>query len=285
MSFSVIQASHRAHRDVLAAVPETWPTAQVAAFFTTPQPELTLHDEQLATPAGVAGRRGRPDGSYGTARARLDVTKLPSPPGPATLRHRAPIDGQALRVLDPGVMLWRIHHTIGPHVLAWNALRFYGPAAGRFDPQPPSAGPSAERGVMYAAVEQVAVTVAEVFQRTRRVDVTAGGPWLTGLHLNRPVSLLDLSGGWPTQAGASQTLCSGPGPRAQAWARAITDAWPDLEGLWYPSAMLGGGHCVALWTPAADVLPTEPARSMPLAHPAFWDPLAMICEQIGYRLG
>ncbi len=212
------------------------------------------------------------------------MSKLPNPPDPAPLRKRAPI-GRALHTLGQRVTLWRIHHTVGAHVLAWNQLRRYGPAAGRFDPHPLPPGATSSLGVLYLAAERVEIAVAEVFQRTRRVDVTAGGPWLTGLRLTRPVRLLDLTGTWPTRAGASQTLCSGPRPRAQAWARTIAQAWPDLEGVWYPASMLGGGHCAALWAPAADALPDTPALAVPLAHPSLWGPLAVTCQRIGYRLG
>jgi hypothetical protein len=212
------------------------------------------------------------------------VTTLPRPPDADTLRARAPLD-RALRSVGSRVVLWRIHDTIGQHVLAWNQLRRYGPAGGRFDPQPLPPGSESGLGVLYLAAERVDVALAEAFQRTRRVDVTAGGPWLTGLRLTRSVRLLDLAGGWPTRAGASQALCSGPRPRAQAWARAITQAWPELDGVWYPSSMLGGGHCVSLWSPAADALPPTPMLSVPLSHPALWGPLALICERIGYRLG
>lgn len=212
------------------------------------------------------------------------MTKLPDPPDPATLRDRAPI-GRTLRTLGSRLVLWRIHNTVGEYVLAWNELRHHGPAGGRFDPQPPPPGSTADLGVLYVAAERVDTAVAEVFQRTRRVDVTAGGPWLTGMRLTRSVRLLDLTGEWPTRAGASQALCSGPRPRAQAWARTIAQAWPDLEGVWYSSSMLGGGNCAALWTPAANALPPNPVLSVPLSHPALWGPLAVICERIGYRLG
>lgn len=212
------------------------------------------------------------------------MSKLPDPPDAATLRDRAPIE-HALHTVGPRATLWRIHNTVGDHVLAWNQLRRYGPASGRFDPQPLPPRAESEVGVLYVAAERVEVAVAEVFQRTRRVDVTAGGPWLTGMRLTRPVRLLDLSGSWPTRAGASQALCSGPRPRAQAWARTIAQAWPGLDGLWYPSSMLGGGYCAALWTPAANALPDTPVLSVPLAHPGLWAPLAVICKRIGYRLG
>lgn len=211
------------------------------------------------------------------------MSKLPNPPDPATLRHRAPI-AHALHTLETRVTLWRVHYTVGAHVLAWNQLRRYGPASGRFDPQPPPPSSESGLGVLYLAAERVDVALAETFQRTRRVDVNAGGPWLTGMRLTRPVRLLDLSGSWPTRAGASQTLCSGPRPRAQAWARTIAQAWPDLDGLWYPSSMLGGGCCAALWTPGTDAVPPTPLLSVPLAHPALWGPLAEACERIGYRL-
>lgn len=211
------------------------------------------------------------------------MTKLPDPPDFDTLRSRAPI-GSAVRTVGTETTLWRVHNTLGPHVLPWNRLRRYGPAGGRFDPQPPPPGDTSGRGVLYVAAERIDTAIAEVYQRTRRVDVTAAGPWLTGMRLTRSVRLLDLSGAWPTRAGASQALCSGPRPRAQAWACAIADAWPDLDGVWYPSSMLGGRYRAALWSPAEGALPDHPVLSVPLAHPALWGPLALVCEQIGYRL-
>lgn len=212
------------------------------------------------------------------------MTKLPDLPPPDILRERAPVE-TSLHFLGPDTVLWRIHATAGSHVVGWNRLRHYGPAAGRFDPQRPPAGQSPRRGVLYLAAERVEVAVAETFQRTRRVDVTAGSPWLTGMRLTRQVGLLDLCGTWPTRAGASQALSSGPHARAQAWARAITEAWPALEGLWYPSSMRGGGRCVALWAPATDALPESPEVSVPLSHPGVWGSLALACERLGYLLG
>lgn len=103
--------------------------------------------------------------------------------------------------------------------------------------------------------------------------------------VTRPVELLDLTGAWATRAGASQLISSGPRPRAQKWARQIAAAWPQMDGVWYRSSMLGGGYCAALWSPAADAMPNRPVLSVPLSHAALWRPLALICEQIGYRLG
>lgn len=211
------------------------------------------------------------------------MVKLPRPPEPAQLATRAPLDG-ALHTVGTQLTLWRIHYTLGEHVLRWNQPRTWGPARGRFDPHhlPPALDPS--RSVLYLG-DQIPVVLAELFQHTRRVDLTAGGPWLTGLRLTRPMSLLDVTGLWPTRAGASQAIASGPRPQAQAWARVIADTWPDLDGIWYRSSMHGPGHCAALWQPAEDALPTAPLLSIPLAHPALWNALALACEQLGYRLG
>lgn len=211
------------------------------------------------------------------------MVKLPRPPEPAELAARAPLAG-ALHLVGTDLTLWRIHCTLGANVLAWNQPRRWGPARGRFDPHhlPPGVDPS--RSVHYVG-DQIPVVLAEVFQHTRRVDVTAGGPWLSGLRLTRAVSLLDLTGLWPTRAGASQAITSGPRPQAQAWARVIADTWPDLDGLWYGSSMHGPGHCASLWAPATDAIPPTPLVSAPLAHPALWNPLARACEELGYRLG
>jgi hypothetical protein len=211
------------------------------------------------------------------------VSKLPEPPSAQALRERAPLNG-ALHTLDTDAVLWRIHPTVGEHVLPWNELRHWGPAAGRFDPHNVPPGHDPAHGVLYVAAAQVGVAVTEAFQRTRRVDVTAGGPWLTGLQLTRPLALLDLTGPWATRAGASQAISTGPRPRAQRWARVIAAAWPALDGIWYRSSMLGGGRCAAVWTLAADAIPARPLLSMPLSHPALWGPLAVICERVGYRL-
>lgn len=47
-------------RVVLAAVPKAWPPAQVAAFMTTPQPELAMRAELPETPAAWLAAGGDP---------------------------------------------------------------------------------------------------------------------------------------------------------------------------------------------------------------------------------
>jgi RES domain-containing protein len=181
-------------------------------------------------------------------------------------------------------VLWRVHRTSGAHVVPWNALRHYGPVAScRFDPQPPPPRADQAEGVTYLAIS-AQTALAEAFQTRRLVDRHLGAPALVGLRLTRPVRLLDLSRTWPTRAGASQAISSGRRDLAQAWARRLREAFPELEGVWYPSSMDGGGWCVALWTPAADALPAAPVLSRPLADPALADRLAATAARLGYRL-
>ena len=209
------------------------------------------------------------------------MPKFPDPPTAEALRSLG-LHAEDVVAVAPHSILWRIHRTTGLHVAAWNALRYFGPVDGmRFEPHDPP--PHAQtKGVFYAALD-VRTCVAEVFQRGRTVDRHDGNPYLTGMRLTRTVRLLDLSGSWPTRAGASQAINSGPRPRASAWARTIRAAY-DVDGLWYPSSMRGGGLCVALFDTAADALPVSPTVSVPLAHPALANPLAAYAGDLGYAL-
>ena len=60
---------------------------------------------------------------------------LPGPPPPHVLRSLG-IDHGETRAIDINEIWWRIHRTEGEHVLAWNALRTFGPVL-RFDPPSP----------------------------------------------------------------------------------------------------------------------------------------------------
>ncbi|MGI8536123.1 MAG: RES family NAD+ phosphorylase [Mycobacteriales bacterium] len=181
-------------------------------------------------------------------------------------------------------MLWRVHRTTGPHLTAWNALRHVGPVATcRYDPHEPPTGPGKSEGVAYLAAT-VRTALAEAFQARRLFDRHTGAPSLIGMRLTRTVQLLDLSRSWPTRAGASQAISSGRRDTARAWARAIRGAFPNLDGLWYPSSMDGGSACLTLWTPAADALPAAPVLSRPLTDPSLADRLAGAADRLGYRM-
>jgi RES domain-containing protein len=211
------------------------------------------------------------------------VPKFPAPPDPFTLAARAPIGPPDLQRLEPAALLWRVHRTTGAPVSRWDELRTFGPTDARFDPHPLPASDHPGSGVIYLA-DMVVAALAEAFQLRRAIDRHTDTPYLIGLRLARSVELLDLGGGWPTRAGASQLMNAGPRGRARSWARAIKEAWPDLGGLAYPSSMYGGARCFALWEPAADALPSRPAVSMPLDNPALLGPLKQAADQLGYRL-
>lgn len=126
--------------------------------------------------------------------------------------------------------------------------------------------------------------IAEVFRATRTVDRTANAPWLVGFDIVRDVKLLTLLGTWPTKAGASMAIHSGPRPRARSWSRAIHSAYPDVEGLLYASSMHANGPSVALYERAQTVMPTAPVFHRALADPALLSRLAAAATRLGYRI-
>lgn len=162
-------------------------------------------------------------------------------------------------------------------------MRRYGPvASARFDHHLEPAGEQ-ERGILYAAAAP-ATCLAEVFQARRLIDASAGQPWLASFLLTTELLLLDLTGLWPTQAGASMALASGPRPRARRWSQAIYDAFPDIQGLWYPSSMHGNQPAVALYERAQSALPNHPRFHRGLADPVVLPLLRRVAIAIGYDL-
>lgn len=212
------------------------------------------------------------------------MAKLPPPPTTEHLRSVVRLRTRDLVAVTTETVLWRVHRTTGRHVVPWNALRHFGPAAAcRFDPHEPPPRSDQPEGVTYLAIS-AQTALAETFQSRRLVNRHHGAPYLVGLRLNRPVQLLDLTRAWPTRAGASQAISSGRRDVARAWARRVREAFPELDGLWYPSSMDGGGLCLVLWSPAADALPAVPVLSRALTDPALADRLAGAASRLGYRL-
>lgn len=207
------------------------------------------------------------------------MPKFPEPPAIATLRALGP----ALHELDAGTELWRIFRGAGPYAATWNLFRQWGPVAtARFDHHLPPPRLQ-QRGVLYAATS-IAAAIAEVFQVERHIDVISGSPMLVGFRSSRAVRLLDLTGLWPTAAGASMNIASGPRARAQRWSRAIYTAFPEAEGIWYGSSMHANTPCVALYERAADALTPDPLLLLPLAHPVLADDLRRLAAQLRYRM-
>jgi hypothetical protein len=208
------------------------------------------------------------------------MTKLPPPPGPLVLAARTPPEVVAVTRVT---RLWRVYRASGPHAGRWDRFRHYGPiATSRFDHHlPPPA--DQDRAILYGAIA-IQTSVAEAFGDTRVIDRRRRDPWLVGFRLAREVKLLDLSGAWPTRAGASQAISSGPRDVARAWGQAIYDAYPDLDGLWFRSSMDGGRPAVSLNERAEDALLAQPDVHLPLSHPGLELPLARMGRTLGYLL-
>jgi len=126
--------------------------------------------------------------------------------------------------------------------------------------------------------------LAEVFQIPRSIDRRADEPWLVGFELTRDVKLLDLSGLWPTKAGASMKINSGDRPRAQRWSRQIHGAYPKVEGIYYPSSMHANQPAVALYERAVTSIPVSPLFHRALADPLLLLALKNAAADLGYGL-
>ncbi|RLV56093.1 RES domain-containing protein [Aeromicrobium phragmitis] len=200
-------------------------------------------------------------------------TKLP-PPDPEVIASVEP------EVWTSQDVLWRIHATGGEHPSAWNALRNWGPlVTARFDPWSPP--PTKHDDAVGYFGWDWATCLAEVFQTTRSIHVEPGrGVLLTGFQPQRSLSLLDLRGEYPVRVGASHLINSGPRHRCRAWAQALRQAHPNLDGMVYTG--IAGRSCVVLYT--AEVFPTSPTFSRQLHDPAIAAHVADAAHQIGYRL-
>jgi hypothetical protein len=210
------------------------------------------------------------------------VAKFPEPPGQAFLRSVAP----KVKTLTARTRLARIYATAGPHPVAWNQFRFFGPLDARWDHHEPSAGGQGalqDRGILYAATE-LDTCLAEFFQNTRRIDRLRRAPWVAIFELAAPVELLDLTGVFPTRIGASMAIHTGSRARARRWAREFTAAYPSLAGIYYPSSMNANRPAVALHERAVDSFPGHPLLNRPLADDAISHVLKFSAKRLGYRL-
>jgi len=180
------------------------------------------------------------------------------------------------------VELVRIHDALGPHARRFDEPRWYGPIAdrGRFDHHP--AGPptdhAPDHGVMYVAAkdpvtgqgEPFDIALAEWIQSDRELHVTAGLT-LTVFTLGEPLTLLDIRT-WGQTVGAGTHLSTAPHHEVQPWARAIRDAYRELNGVLYVPATGGRGVAVALNGSAARSLANATVLlSRALSDPAMHD--------------
>lgn len=206
------------------------------------------------------------------------MAKFPEPPSAADLRRVPP----EIRQLLAGTLLWRIYFRGGDHPTYWDSLRSYGPTQGRFDHHVPPPRVQ-ERSILYAAAHGV-TCLAEVFQASRHIDRSQRDPWLVGFRLQVTVELLDLTAAWPTRAGASMALNTGPRPRARRWARTIYEAYPNLGGLYYPSSMHANRPAMALTNRSVAAFPSQPTFHRPLTDPGLLYVLRNAGKELGYGL-
>jgi hypothetical protein len=181
-----------------------------------------------------------------------------------------------------------VYFTAGPYPTRWNEFRRYGPINARFDhhlPDRVGQPREQERAILYCATS-ARTCFAEVFQETRRIDRARRAPWLAVFRLERDLALLDLSGTYPTRAGASMAINSGNRARARAWARAWYEAFPELHGIHYASSMHANDPAIALTDRAGQLapLPRHPDFNRPLADDALLDVLKHAAARLGYGL-
>ena len=191
-----------------------------------------------------------------------------------------------MATLRAGTRLWRIYFRGGSFPARWDRLRYYGPmSSARFDQHLDAPGVQ-DRGILYAATgnDAIATCVAEVFQDTRLVDTSRNDPWLAAFALVEDIALLDLGGKWPTAAGASANINSGPRPRCRRWSRAIYEAYPDLVGLYYASSMNANQPAVVLYERALKALPSVPVFNRSMSDAPLLIPLENIATGLGYDL-
>jgi hypothetical protein len=123
-----------------------------------------------------------------------------------------------------------------------------------------------------------------VFQETRVIDRNRNQPWMAAFAIESPLDLLDLTGNWPTRARASMAINTGPRPRAQRWARASYDAYPQLHGILYPSSMDANRPAVALFERALPAMPARPRLHRALAAPPLLVPITNAAARFGYAV-
>ena len=128
--------------------------------------------------------------------------------------------------------------------------------------------------------------LAEVFQKTRVMNRWHREPWLVGFETGKPMRLLDLTGTVTTPAGASMGLMTGPRSVSRTWARAFHAAYPEMDGLYYPSSMHTNRPATVLNDHAQDsgVMPDRTSFHRSLGDAAILSVLRNAAHALGYAL-
>jgi hypothetical protein len=202
---------------------------------------------------------------------------LPPPPPVAELRKI----GAEIHVLPRGATIWRSYFRDGSYPTTWDAFRAFGPTGSRFDHHDPPPAVHPVKAIMYGA-DQGPTCLAEVFQDTRVIDRHRDAPALAAFQIEKDLALLDVTGAWPTRAGASMAISSGKRKRAQEWSRAIYDAYPQLQGIRYGSSMNANQPAFALYERAKTAIPAKPLFDELLVLPGLVTLLARAAFRFGY---
>jgi hypothetical protein len=212
----------------------------------------------------------------------LTLSKFPNPPSPESFAEIEP----AIKRLTAGARVWRVYFRGGHHAGRWNQMRTFGPTTARFDHHlPDTEGEPRDqtRAIQYLALDGI-TPLAEVFQDTRVIDRGARSPWLVAYELAADLDLLDLTGTYPTRAGASMLINCGSRPRARAWSRAVYEAYPQIQGLHYASCMHENRPSLALYERGAAAIPGRPSLHRALSDQALRLMLRNAAVKLNYFL-
>ncbi|MDE0224964.1 MAG: RES family NAD+ phosphorylase [Gammaproteobacteria bacterium] len=206
------------------------------------------------------------------------MPKVPQYPNLDTLDSTAP----EWRSVEPGDELWRVYFRGGEHPSRWNQFRTFGPTDARFDHQL-EGQPAKGRAIMYLALNPV-TCLAEVFQKTRTIHRSHRKPALVGFPVTQPLKLLDLTGAFPTRVGASMGLMTGARSVSRNWARELYVAYPEAQGLGYPSSMHANAVAIVLndRVDPAGALPDSPRFHKALDDPGMITLLKNAAREVGY---
>lgn len=212
------------------------------------------------------------------------MAKVPRAPSLDKLRSINP----AVQILPIGSRLWRLYFRGGQHPTQWSDFRHIGPLDTRFDhhlPKPNNDPIQQDRSVLYAAAHPL-TCLSEVFQSKRTINRWYKDPWLVAFEITKPLALLDLTGAFATESGASMGLMSGPRSVARRWAQGYYEVYNNLHGLYYPSSMNANDPAMVLTdrTEALDMIPTHSSFHRALGDPAILTILRNAARTLGYRL-
>ena len=209
------------------------------------------------------------------------MTKVPWPENPAL----APLLPGDTVALARGAIVWRVYFAGGAYPTRWSQFRLYGPTASRFDHHNALRGRATvqRRGIQYAAADPV-TCLAEIFQSTRVIDRYAGSPRLVGYALARELALLDLADAFITRVGAAPAINAVRKDKARAWSALFYRHFPQIDGLFYRSAMYAHQPAYSFYERAADAMPPAPVFDRALADAVVLPRLAAAAATLGYHI-